>query len=186
MSQNRTVHKVKIPVIAAVAAMSILAFGYWHSATHSSLYVSLNLVPEADKKAQAAPAAKVQFLDSQGSVLANGVRDEQYNFVHLVHPEYGDCHEVEKMAAFSNEARSAWQECFEHLSVWIARWIGDVAHVSVRYENCLIEKRPITISKSRSDWYLWWVPHPHIGGKPYSDYSATIVVDEKDCVEIYP
>lgn len=178
--------KDKILLIFAVAVSCVLAFGYWHSVTHSSLYVSLNVVTAAEKNKQSALEAKVQFLDSRGSVLANGVRDKQYNFVHLVHPVYGDCHEVEKMAAVSSEARSSWQECFEHLSVWIATWIRDVDHVNVKYDNCLIESTPITISKSRSDWYLWWVPHPHIGGKPYSDYSATIAVDEKDCVENHP
>lgn len=175
--------KVKILVIIAVLAMSVLAFGYWHSATHSSLYVSLNVVAGADKKTLTAPEAKIQFLDSRGSVLANGVRDEQFDFVHLVHPTYGDCHEVEKMAAFSTEARSSWQECFEHLSAWIATWVEDVVYVNVKFDNCLVENKPVAISRSRSDWYLWWVPHPHIGGKPYSGYSATIVVDEEDCVE---
>lgn len=142
----------------------------------------MNIAVEADDKALPALDAKVQFLDSSGNVLANGVRDKQYNFVHLVHPVYGDCREVEKAAAFSQQARAAWQECFEHQSVWIATWIKDVAAVSVAYEKCRIENRPITISRSRADWYLWWVPHPHIGGKPYSDYSATIVIDETDCV----
>ena len=172
---------MKTLLIIAVATLGILAFGYWHSATHSSLYVSLDGAAEANEGNLATVEAQVQFLDSRGTVLANGVRDKQYNFVHLLHPEHGDCHDIEKVAAFSNEARSSWQECFEHLSVWIANWVGDVERVNVRYDNCLIEDQPITISRSRTDWYLWWVPHPHIGGKPYSDYSATIVVDEKDC-----
>ena len=162
--------------------LAVLAFGYWHSITHSSLYVSLSIASEADHQTPPPIETKVRFLDSSGNVLANGVRDTQYNFVRLIHPVYGDCHEVEKAAAFSHQAKAAWQECFEHQSVWIAAWIKDVAAVSVAYENCRIEKSPITISRSRGDWFLWWVPHPHIGGKPYSDYSAPIVVDEKDCV----
>jgi len=177
------VDKVKVLLVIAVVILSVLAFGYWHSTTHSSFYVSLNIAAEADSNTPSSPEARVQFLDSRRRVLANGVRDRQFNFVHLIHPAHGDCHEVEKMAAFSKEARTSWQECFEHQSVWIARWIGDVAGVNVKYGDCVVQNSPITISRSRSDWYLWWVPHPHIGGKPYSDYSATIVVDEKDCVE---
>lgn len=167
-------------------ALGILGYGYWHSVTHASLYLGLNVATEADKKTPSAVEAKIQLLDSTGRVLANGVRDKQYNFVHLIHPVHGDCHEVEEMAAFSIEARASWQECFEHLSVWIATWIQDVAHANVKYGSCSIQNSPVAVSRSGSDWYLWWFPHPHIGGTPYSDYSATIVVDEKDCMKNQP
>jgi len=183
MTRSGHMNAVKMLLISAVVILSILIFGYWHSSTHSSFYVSLNVAGQADDKTPSMPEVHVQFLNSRGNVLANGVRDKQYNFVHLIHPTHGDCQEVEKMAAFSKEARTSWRECFEQQSVWIARWIDDVAKVNVRYGNCLIANSPITMSQSRSGWYLWWVPHPHIGGKPYSDYSATIAVDEKDCVE---
>lgn len=183
MTQSGHMDKVKVLLVITVVILSILTFGYWHSVTHSSFYVRLYVAGEADNKTRATPEAKVQFLDSRGSVLANGVRDKQHNFVHLAHPTHGDCHEVEKLAAFSKEARTSWQVCFERQSLWIAKWVEDVAKVSVKYGNCLIENSPIAISQSSSDWYLWWVPHPHIGGKPYSNYSATIAVDQKDCVE---
>jgi len=176
-------NKVKAILVTAVLVLGVLAFGYWHATTHSSLYVSLNIAAEADRKALPTLDAEVQFLDSSGNVLANGVRDKQYNFVNLINPAYGDCREVEKAAAFSQQARASWHECFERQSTWIATWIGDVAAVNVKYENCLIKNSPIAISRSSANWYLWWVPHPHIGGKPYSDYSATIVVDAKDCVK---
>ncbi len=176
----------KILLAIAVLGFFILAFGYWHYATHSSLYVSLKVVTEAAEETRSGLQPGVQFLDAQGRILANGVRDKQYDFLHLMHPVYGDCRDVEKAAAFSNDARSSWQECFEHLSVWIADWIGDVVRVNVEYGDCLIEDVPIALSQSRADWYLWWLPHPHIGGKPYSNYSATIAVDEKDCAENRP
>jgi hypothetical protein len=174
---------VKLLLIIAVVITGILAFGYWHSSTHASFYVSLNVAGEADYRTLVTPEVEIQFLDSKGRVLAQGKRDPQYNFVHLIHPTHGDCHEVEKMAAFSKDARTVWQECFEHQSTWIARWIEDVERVNVAYGNCQIQNRPITIAQSSADWYLWWIPHPHIGGKPYSDYSSTVTVNEGDCVE---
>ncbi len=177
---------MRLLLITAVIIVIILTFGYWHSTTHASFYVSLNVEGEADYRTVFAPEVKIQFVDSKGRVLANGVRDQQYNFVRLIHPTYGDCHEVEKMAAFSIEARSSWQECFEHQSTWIASWIRDVDKVNVTYANCLIQNRQIIVSQSDSDWYFWWVPHPHIGGKPYSDYSLTMTVSEKDCAESQP
>lgn len=173
--------KVKALIILIVAGSIILTYGYWHSITHASFYVSLKAAEASETKTSPTPAGAVEFLSSSGAVLASGVLDRQYNFVRLIHPEQGDCHEVEKMAAFSKEARNSWQECFEHLSVWIATWIRDVKAVNVKYGDCVIQGSPLTISKSRSDWFLWWFPHPHIGGNPYSDYSATISVNKEDC-----
>jgi hypothetical protein len=171
-----------LPVIAVVT-VSVLAFGYWHSSTHATFYATLKVEEITDQRPTFLPEAKIQFLDSNGKILANGVRDQQHNYIHLVHPTYGDCHEVEKMAVFSKEARTSWQACFEHQSVWIAGWIRDVDTVNVKFGNCLIQNSPILVSRSNSDWYLWWVPHPHIGGKPYSDYTSMMRVYEKDCVE---
>ena len=162
--------------------VSVLGYGYWHSFTHASFYVSLNVESKTDYETTSMPGAELEFLNSNGNVLANGVADKQYNIVHLIHPKYGDCHEVEKMAAFSKEARTSWQVCFGHQSTWIATWISDVDKVNVKYGNCLNQDRPITVTKSESDWYLWWVPHPHIGGKPYANYSSTITINENDCV----
>lgn len=176
-------NKVRALLIIAAVVLGILAFGYWHSTTHSTFYVNLNMAGETENEKPTVPGATIQFLDSNGRVLADGVRDKQYGFIHLIHPAYGDCHEVEKLAAFSKEARESWQECFGHQSAWIAKWIGDVANVNVMYGNCLVRNSPVTVSRSSSAWYLWWVPHPHIGGIPYSDYSATIKIDKEDCVE---
>ena len=174
---------MKALLIVAAAVFGVLAFGYWHSTTHATFYISLKMAGEIDDTDPSAARAKVQFLDSNGSVLADGARDRQYGFIRLIHPVYGDCHDVEKLAAFSKDARESWQECFEHQSRWIAKWIGDVSNINVKYENCLVQNRPITVSRSSTAWYLWWIPHPHIGGKPYSDYSATLTIDKEDCVK---
>lgn len=174
-------NKVRALIFLIVASSIILAYGFWHSRTHSSFYVSLAVAGATEKKPSPAPEGAVEFLDSTATVLASGVLDRQYNFVRLIHPEHGDCHEVEKMAAFSKDARTAWQECFEHQSTWIATWIKRVEAVNVVYGDCLIKNSPLTISQSRSDWFLWWFPHPHIGGTPYSNYSATIKFEKEDC-----
>ena len=151
MARSGHVDNVKVLLVIAILILSVLTFGYWHSTTHASFYVSLNIAGAGDGNTPLRPEAKVQFLDSKERVLANGVRDKQFDFVHLIHPAHGDCQEIEKTAAFSKDARTSWQECFEHQSVWIARWIGDVARVNVKYGDCLIQDSPISISRSRSD-----------------------------------
>jgi hypothetical protein len=170
----------KILIIVFIIAC-ILGYGYWHSSTHASFHIQLNFKDVTIGKPKTIPSAEIIFLDSKGRVLANGISDEQYNYVHLIHPEVGDCHEVEKLASSSKEAKESWQECFEHLSTWIPKWAGEVRQVDLKTQNCLLKKIPVTVSKNNSDWFLWWVPHPHIGGKPYSYYNLSIPVEKNNC-----
>ena len=170
-----------VAIIGCILVGSILGYGYWHAATHASFYIRLTVTDGNKGKPKPLPKAEITFFDSEGSVLANGISDEHYNYVHLIHPEVGDCHEIEKLAPFSKEARESWQECFEQLSSWISQWAGEVRQVTLKTQNCLWRNIPVTVSESNPDWFLWWVPHPHIGGKPYSYYSLSITVEENNC-----
>lgn len=171
----------KILITVAIIVCIILGYGYWHSATHASFYVRINIMSAAQEKAKTIPKTEISFFDAEGRALANGISDAQFNYVHLIHPEVGDCHAIEKLAPFSKEARKSWQTCFEHLSTWIAKWAGEVRKVDLKTSNCAWRNIPVTVSKYNSEWFLWWVPHPHIGGKPYTYYSLSITVAEKDC-----
>lgn len=170
----------KMLIIVAVIGC-ILGYGYWHSSTHASFHIQLNFKDDTMGKPKIIPKAEITFLDSEGRVLANGIGDEQYNYVHLIHPEVGDCHEIEKLASTSKEARESWQECFEHLSTWIPQWASKVRQIDLRAQGCIMKNISVTVSKHNSDWLLWWVPHPHIGGKPYSYYSSSITIEKNNC-----
>ena len=169
-------------IIAIIVVGSILVYGYWHSVTHASFYVDLQFKNDDSNKPQTMPQTEVLFLDSEGRVLAKGISDAQYNFVHLIHPEVGDCHEIEKSAISSKEARKSWQECFEHVATWIPKWAGKVRRVNLKAQRCTVKNLPVAVSQSNSDWYLWWVPLPHVGGKPSTYYSLSITVEENDCL----
>lgn len=159
----------------------ILGNGYWHSATHASLNVYLNVKDSNRDESNAIRNAEIFFLDPAGRRLASGIGDPHYNYVRLIHPEVGDCHEMEKAARSSREGREAWQECFERLSTWIPGWADKISQVNLKMRGCTLMNIPVTVSKQNADWLLWWVPHPHIGGKPYSYYNLSITVDEKNC-----
>jgi hypothetical protein len=82
----------------------------------------------------------------------------------------------------SKEARKSWQECFAHLSTWIPDWAGKVRQISLKSPAGQLENHPVAVSRYNSDWYLWWIPHPHMGGKPYTYYSLNLTIDEQDCI----
>lgn len=161
----------------------VLAYGYWHAITHASAFISLALNSSTKKSQESLQKADVTFFNSKGDVLARGVSDEKYNFIHLIHPEVGDCHEAEKKAPFSADSREIWRKCHNQLSIWIPSWIRDVRSVAVKHESCSTKKMPIKISESNSGWFLWWVPLRHVGGLPYTYFSSSIVIEGKDCIE---
>ena len=72
---------LKIVVIVG----GILGYDFWHSTTHASFHVQINFKDFAREKPR-----KIHFLNSDGYVLAKGIVDEQYNYVHFIHPEVGD------------------------------------------------------------------------------------------------
>lgn len=178
----KTGTKIRLIIFAFIIG-SVLGFGYWHSSTHASFHVQLGFKDASREKLKPAPKVEILFRDSQGNTLASGISDDKYNFIHLIHPVVGDCHEVEKSAASSKLARQAWQECFEHLSTWIPKWAGKVSRVDLKSPVCNLTNIPVAVSQHQSDWFLWWVPLPHIGGKPYTYYSLTITVDTKNCMD---
>ncbi|MGB5718130.1 MAG: hypothetical protein WBN81_13695 [Gammaproteobacteria bacterium] len=172
---------MRIMLFIVVIVACGLGYGFWHSLTHAAFHVQLDFRDHDSGIQEIFPKVGIEFLDTEGRVLAQGVSDEHYNYVHLIHPEVGDCHEAEQSAPFSVEGNNAWETCFEHLSTWIATWAGKVSQVNVNTDRCTRRNLPVTVSVSNSDWFLWWVPHPHIGGNPYKYYSLSITVDEKDC-----
>jgi len=125
---------IAIPIIGC-----ILGYGYWHSATHASFHIHLDFKDTDRQKLKTIPKAEVLFLDSEGRVLARGISDEQYSYVHLIHPEVGDCHKVEKMARSLKAAPKSWQECFEHLSTWIPQWADKVRQVDLKAQDCIVK-----------------------------------------------
>ena len=51
----------------------------------------------------------------------------------------------------------------------------------VKFAQCELKGVPAISQKSNGDWWLWWVPLPHIGGKPLTYYSMFIHVDGINC-----
>ena len=175
-------HTPKVITAIAIAALVVLAYGYWHALSHDSAYIDLTLETSDTAKKDLLSKARVLFIDVHGDILAQGVRDEEYDFIHLVHPTAGDCHQFEKNAAYSNASKKLWRERFANQSTWIPTWINDVSQVQVMHRECSSKPLSIVISASNNEWFLWWVPHPHIGGKPYTYFRSSILVTEKDCM----
>ena len=164
-------------------AMVVLGWGYWHMVTHATLNLSLHDVSlKTDRLAYGqVMSAGIVFMNATGAVLAEGTIREPYGALSFSHPEVGDCSRYEREASASIEARRQWQSCFEATSRWLATWVRNVRYVTVTMNKCRIEKLPALPEKYGDSWWIWWVPLPHIGGKPYTYFSLALRVDGARC-----
>lgn len=174
-------------LVIAIFAAAVLGYGWRHVSTHASFHGDFRLVGEqlSDRSFPISrpvlSGAEVRFIDVHGEVLATAINDAQHNYLHLIHPVVGDCHAIEKMAMTSSQRRNAWENCYEVLSTWTSTWIQQVRQVAVTHQDCSYGVSPVDVSEYYADWYLWWVPLPHVGGTPYRHYRLTIEIDESNC-----
>lgn len=166
-------------IVFALAA-TVLGYGYWHVVTHGTLYIFLYDVAAVDQSGRLFPA-EIRFVDASGVVLAKGRTDDRYGVVSIAHPEVGYCQNQEQLAPVSHNDRTAWPECFARQSRWLMTWVRKVHALDLTFGNCRLTPIPARIMESNDDWWLWWVPHPHIGGKPYTNFFFRLSIDSETC-----
>ncbi len=170
--------KITVAVIG-LGIVIVLAFGFWHVSTHGWLDMQIRDI--AEHGYQTVKDAEITFLDSDGNILAAGKSDHVYGVVYLKHPEAGYCVEEESMAPYSERDRERWYACFNKQARWIVGWAGKVRYVDLKFDECSIKRVPVSVVESKGDWWLWWLPLPHMGGKPVTYFSINIRVDGPNC-----
>lgn len=177
----RGIFFVLVGALAVVAA--VLGWGYWHASSHAALSVSLyDLSLKTDRQAYGQVlAADVVFKDAKGAALANGRAEKPLGLVSIDHPKVGDCRPEEREASLSREKMDAWDRCFKTKSQWTMTWVRQVRHASVNLGHCRINQTPVLLEESSDDWWLWWIPNPHIGGWPYTHFRLSLWIDSANC-----
>jgi hypothetical protein len=169
--------KAVLALGAAFAA--ILAYGYWHASTHATLSLSL-LDARPGSGATGLAAVEMRLLDASGSQLALARSHGAYRVVSIVAPAAYSCVGLEEAAVASLAARDAWGECFQRQSRWIAQWANRIAAVDLRVGECRLPGVPVS-TRVYGEWWLWWVPLPHVGGRPYTHHSLWLSIDPVRC-----
>lgn len=179
MTVRRSVALVAVGAGALIAA--VLARGYWHAATHAVLDVEINDVSLRTDRQAYGPvrAAGLTFRDAGGTVLATGRIDD--GVLAIAHPTIGDCRREERAASSSRDAMAAWDRCFATKSRWLTTWAKRLRYASVSVGECRIEDVPVSLEASTDAWWLWWIPHPHIGGLSYTYVRGTLTIDSRAC-----
>ena len=165
----------------------MLGWGWWHAQTHASVHVAINDVALKTRQRLWAElkSGELVLRDATGRALAHGRITGPYGIVEFTDAAAGDCGRFERQVPYDAAARAGWQSCFESLSRWQAGWARQVVTASVAAGTCKIDVVPVEAGRS-DEWWLWWVPLPHVGGTPYTTYSMRIFIDSAKCVAVSP
>jgi hypothetical protein len=165
--------------VFALICVAFLGYGYLRAISRA--HISLSVFEVSSGKEQPAPQAELTMRNAAHEVLAEGKSDARFGFVRFNHPQYGSCEEEEKLAFFSTDSRARWDKCVAERFYWQARWAPHVRRLDVRFASCEIKDLALTMRPKRYEWWLWWVPLPHVGGDPLTDYNAKVTINSNTC-----
>jgi hypothetical protein len=178
---------VKRAVLVGIGILAIpivvLGYGYWLGVSHGSLSVYVTDITDREHSRPVSPVT-LAFLNAGGRTLAMAAATDPLGTVYLSSPATYSCRDAEQRAPFSVEARKEWDQCLERQSRWIPTWIKSVKYLDLHSGPCTLHNIPVAVSEDADAWWLWWVPMPHIGGKPYTSFNVSIQVDANACAVV--
>lgn len=160
--------------LALVAAM--LAYGAWRAHTHASVWLNVNdhAGRTANRLWVGVTDGRVMFRDATGRVLAEAALEPPQGLPRWTGPE------GEAVDCRPQLDRDAWQACYARQSRWMARWAPQVLDARVTVGRCVVDRVPVA-RRSSTDWWLWWVPLPHVGGTPSGHHTLELHLDSARC-----
>jgi hypothetical protein len=186
---------LKLVALLVSVAGAVLLYGYWNASTRGVVYLDLNDVSAKQVFGSAKQGAvstnqnsgrilhaKLRLKDAAHQILCQGSTDGTYGVARFSHPEVGTCEEEEAVAAFSVEGRARWNACFQAQSKWQPTWARRVRYLDLNIGDCHLTDIPVALKESRDGWWLWWVPLPHIGGRPYGSFWGSVHLDAEKCM----
>lgn len=177
--------------LTTVLSIIVLAFvaGYgwaiWHVLTHSAIHIMVHdygLATESRLYGDP-PDVQLQLLDGAGRMVANARTVESERYFVVVHPDpaIADCRRYEGGGATAAAGQMTYRDCYKKLSRWASQWATSVSATRFASPTCSIASVPARVQSDLGEWWLWWVPNPHIGGTPYRYVTIEFDVDTRTC-----
>ena len=174
---------VKVFLVASVVFASILAWGYWHSATHASMSLRVeDYGLQTDRQIYGTPhGVTLTFFGTANEQLASARSVEPAGYVLAIHPDpsIGDCSKYQN-------SQQEYADCYSQYSAWASSWAPRVRTAAVSSGGCTLHDLPVNGYSSNAEWWLWWVPLPHIGGVPRRYFEFVVKVNTKSCTAVSP
>ncbi len=169
----------RVFVIPAVLVATVLIVGRYGVSTNYDLSVSLSASGDAPGVTRVS-SADISLRDDAGREVAGLVTDGEYGAAYLLRPAGTVCLRVENGDLRGDYGR-AWMSCVKNQRKWLARELPKVTRVVVTRAGCKAES-VTTFHVSDDMAYVWWIPLPHVGGRPVKYVSLWLELDESRCV----
>jgi hypothetical protein len=167
-----------IAIAAVGVAVAALAWGYWHAQTHANLNLRVDDYGlKTERLAYDSPhEVTLTFLGSANEPLATARSVDPETYILAVHPDkqIGNC----------QHRRADYADCYADYSAWSAKWAPLVRRAHVVIGKCELRDLPVSVQASNDEWWLWWVPLPHVGGLPRRYFDFSVKVDSRACTGV--
>jgi len=171
--------------VIASAFIAGSAWALWHALSHCSIWISVHDYGLATETLLYADPHDVtlELLDGEGKVLAVARTVEPDGYFTVPHPDpaISDCSTNEREASTQSGGRENYAQCYKQLSRWTSRWATSVQGARFTSPQCNLPQVPVKVTSDMSEWMLWWVPLPHVGGVPYRRVTLELNVDTRTC-----
>ncbi|MCG2578758.1 hypothetical protein LZ012_17305 [Dechloromonas sp. XY25] len=165
----------------AAVAGGVLGWGYWYALHHAAIHIRVDdYALKTQNQLYGVPHdVSLTLRDAAGSPLAAAHSVEPLGYILPVHPgaEVGDCRQYER-------SPSEYAACYNRHSQWSSTWAPHVQVADLVVGPCQLRAVPVAVYQSNSEWPLWWVPLPHVGGLPSHYYSFSIAIDSQACAPV--
>ncbi len=155
--------------------IGVPSVGYLYTECYGYLYVSIWNKGESTQFA-VNPDVKIEFADKNKNLLAIGESNETYATIEIKKTDGSYCR--------PELGSTQWQRCHRANAIWLKSWIDQLRTVTVKVNDCEQQVLPANIHKRRFNMLTWWMPHPHIGGSPYTYYNLRLAIDTKACMVV--
>lgn len=173
---------------AVVGGSLVLAWGYWHALGHASLHLQVNdhALKSANVLYDSPHHVRLTLRDRAGGVLAMAQSVEPQGYILAVHPDasIGNCERRGDPGAAVQTSQADYAACYRRYSAWSANWAPRVHSADVVVGACSLRGVPVEVRRSNSEWLLWWVPLPHVGGVPRQYFAFSVAIDSGTCTSV--
>ena len=162
-----------IIIFICIVTITVPLVGYLYTERYGYLYVSVWNKGESTKL-EFKPNIIIEFIDKNENILAIGESNTRHGTIEIKKTDGTYCR--------PELGSTQWYRCHRANSLWLKGWIDQLSVVTVKINDCEQRRLKAIIHEQRFNMLTWWVPHPHIGGSPYTYYNLRLAINPKTCV----
>jgi hypothetical protein len=160
----------------AVLVAAVLGYGWWQARTRADVWLRVkdHAGRTHDRLWADVTEGQLAIRDRAGRTVAEAAIEPPQGLPRWTGPS------GEAVHCEPGLGRDAWRRCFDVQSRWMARWAPEAHDARVTVGRCTVDRVGVRRRDYR-DWWLWWVPLPHVGGTPMAHYTLELHVDSARC-----